>query len=261
MNPPSALLVNGSGSLVAAGRMVAHCLLVESSDGLVLVDTGLGTMDVAKPDMRLPRMWQALTRPRRYPAEPALRQVAALGFEPGTVRHIVLTHLDLDHVSGLADFPWATVHATRIEHDEAMAAKKNRYARGMWSHGPHWKTHEPSKDSWFGFDSGRIGDFEPEIRLVALPGHSDGNAGVAVKTNRGWLLNAGDAYFAHSEVHQPKRECPLGLEVFQSLLQTSAEARLATQDRLRTLIAAHPDDIQVFSAHDPSEFEALAGTL
>ena len=39
--PLSAKLVNGSGGLLAAGTLVCHCWLVESNDGLILVDTGI----------------------------------------------------------------------------------------------------------------------------------------------------------------------------------------------------------------------------
>ena len=75
----------------------------------------------------------------------------------------------------------------------------------------------------------------------------------AVETDKGWLLHAGDAYFAHGEVHAPTRECPTGLRIFQSLVEMDRKARLTNQTRLRQLAASNPH-VRVFSAHDPTEF-------
>ena len=38
MCPMSARLINGTGSYFERGRLVCHCLLIETNDGLVLVD-------------------------------------------------------------------------------------------------------------------------------------------------------------------------------------------------------------------------------
>ncbi|WP_223281445.1 MBL fold metallo-hydrolase [Streptomyces antnestii] len=46
-----------------------------------------------------------MARPVLDTGETAVRQVAALGYDIEDVRHIVLTHLDLDHAGGLRDFP------------------------------------------------------------------------------------------------------------------------------------------------------------
>ena len=50
MCPMSARLVNGQGGLFKRARLVCHVLLLETEDGLVLVDTGLGLGDIAKPE-------------------------------------------------------------------------------------------------------------------------------------------------------------------------------------------------------------------
>ena len=86
------------------GRLVCHVLLCETAGGLVLVDSGMGLADIAEPARRL-GLLRHLLQPSSDPATTAVRQVEALGFEPTDVRDIVLTHLDLDHVGGIADFP------------------------------------------------------------------------------------------------------------------------------------------------------------
>jgi hypothetical protein len=66
--------VSGVGPPWTAARMVCHCLLVETANGLVLVDTGFGTADLAAPDRRLGKPFVAVVRPRFDPAETALRR-------------------------------------------------------------------------------------------------------------------------------------------------------------------------------------------
>src|SRR5512140_2113675 len=84
------------------------CLLVESSDGLVLVDTGFGTRDYREPGLGMRALLAAMRSPRDV-SETAVHQVQGLGFSPESVHHIFMTHLHLDHAGGLPDFPWAQV--------------------------------------------------------------------------------------------------------------------------------------------------------
>nr|WP_246148118.1 MBL fold metallo-hydrolase [Nonomuraea turkmeniaca] len=110
MHPASRRLTNGTGGLFTAATLVCHCLLVETGQSLVLIDTGFGTRDAEDPVGSLGRRFLRLTRPELDPRESAVRQVIRLGYQPTDVRHIVLTHLDPDHTGGISDFPWATVH-------------------------------------------------------------------------------------------------------------------------------------------------------
>lgn len=265
MCPPFASLVNGRGSLVERGRMVCHCLVVESSDGLVLVDTGLGTGDVEDPRRRLGGGFVTMLRPRLDPAETALAQVERLGFRRSDVRHVVPTHLDLDHSGGLSDFPQAKVHVHARERAaldaRATVGERHRYRPLHFAHGPRWEEYEVAAggDTWFGFEHVRaaIGTSD-EVLLVPLFGHTRGHCGVAVKTATGWLLHAGDAYFAHGEVHSDPPECPWGLSFFQSRVEIDRDSRLANQARLRELALSRGAGVTVFSAHDPTELEAEA---
>ena len=119
MCPIGRRLVNGTGSIFQRARMVCHCLLIETNDGLALVDTGIGLDDIANPP-RLGPKWVRQTTPRLDPAETAVRQVEALGYSKSDVRHLLLTHLDRDHAGGIPDFPNAKVHVHRREHDMAV---------------------------------------------------------------------------------------------------------------------------------------------
>ena len=48
--------MNGTGSIFQRARMVCHCLLAETDDGLALVDTGIGLDDIADPPRMGPQM-------------------------------------------------------------------------------------------------------------------------------------------------------------------------------------------------------------
>jgi glyoxylase-like metal-dependent hydrolase (beta-lactamase superfamily II) len=259
LRPVSRRLVNGDGGLLEPGVMVCHCLLIETDRGLVLVDSGLGLADVRDPVGSLGARFVRLTRPLLDPDETAVRQVARLGYRPEDVRHIVVTHLDLDHAGGLADFPRATVHVHARERDAALsrstAGERRRYRPHHWAHGPTWATYSGTDgDAWFGFDAVRqLAGLPPEILLIPLAGHTRGHCAVAVDTGAGWLLHAGDAYFFHDETDPTRPRCTPGLRAFQALVQIDGPARRANQARLRELRAAHDDSVGIFSAHDHVE--------
>ena len=260
--PASARLINGTGGLLATGRMVCHCLLIESNDGLILVDTGLGLQDVADPAGRLGRPFLSAVRPRLDAEETAVRQIERLGFSATDVRHIVMTHLDLDHAGGLADFPEATVHVFAGEHEAAMAratlVEQRRYVPGQWAHHPKWRLHSIGGDHWMGFESVRAveANIGVDILLVPLIGHTRGHCGVAVRTETGWLLHCGDAYFFHDEIKYPPH-CSPGLRVFQRLVAMDNDERVRNQLRLRALNRVAGHRIQLFCAHDEVELAGM----
>lgn len=259
MCPIGRRLVNGTGGIFQRARMVCHCLLVETRDGLALVDTGIGLGDIADASRLGPR-WVRQTRPRLDPAETALHQVRALGYSPDDVRHLLLTHLDRDHAGGIPDFPKARVHVHRREYDMAVArrvvAPAGRYIAAQWAHGPDWAFYGEGGDDWFGFKGVRaLGDREPDILMIPLHGHTPGHCGIAVRGANGWLLHAGDSYFFHGQIETPPVRVPLMLGFFQRKADIDRTARIANQERLRQLNASHRAEVTIFNSHDPIDYE------
>lgn len=238
---------------------VNHCLLLETdADGLILVETGLGLDDVRDPDSVLGAEWVELSQPVLSEEETAIRQVERLGFSAGDVRHIFLTHLDIDHCGGLPDFPDARVHVLESEMTAAFAqAPSYRYRAGHWAHGPKWVGYaSESGEDWFGFTALRAKDVSSEILMIPLGGHTDGHAGIAVRTGEGWILHCGDAYYYHRELDADHHPHPL-LNLVQTASEVHHDLRLGTQARLRELVRDHGDEVTVVSAHDPWELRRL----
>ncbi len=77
--------------------------LIDHPRGLVLVDTGVETDDVHDPVLEV------------EPGQRIDRQMKRLGYEPGDVRYVILTHLHHDHMTCAPLFPQATFVVRRSE--------------------------------------------------------------------------------------------------------------------------------------------------
>jgi glyoxylase-like metal-dependent hydrolase (beta-lactamase superfamily II) len=216
------------------------CLLIESNDGLVLVDTGLGTRDYVDAPGIL-KTFKVVTIVPLNPKETAIRQISQLGYQPEDVHHIVLTHMHFDHAGGLPDFPWAKVHVHRREYEAIKSGKISRWMDGGYNrrilvHEPDIEIYEEKGDKWYDFDAIRL-PFEPEMYLLPLFGHSAGHCGVAVKDGNGWLLHVGDAASFAEDVPAWMVKIVLGPH----------------QPRLRTFDAAHPE-VRMTTGHMDLKF-------
>ncbi|MBV8887841.1 MAG: MBL fold metallo-hydrolase [Chroococcidiopsidaceae cyanobacterium CP_BM_RX_35] len=244
-------------------RLVCHCLLVETEQGLVLIDTGFGLQDVKAPSSRLSPFFILLNRIQFEQKYTVIAQIEQIGFSASDVRHIVLTHLDFDHAGGLEDFPEATVHVMQTEIDAAQDRRgllaSRRYRPGQWDEVKRWKYYSAGGEPWFGFSAVRdLDGLPPEILLIPLIGHTRGHAGIAIDTPSGWLLHAGDAYFYRHEMGSPKPRCTPGLRAYQWMMDVDHDARLHNQDRLHALSLDRSKGVRLFCSHDAVEFETFA---
>lgn len=252
-------------TILRRGRLTCHCLLAETSAGLVLVDTGFGLRDVADPASRLSRFFLLLLRPEFRAQMTAFRQIERMGLDPRDVRHIVMTHLDFDHAGGMDDFPDADIHLMADEADHARLQKtwldRARFRPRQWSRQDRWRLYHPDRgEPWFGFDRVQVLDgLPPDILMIPLPGHTFGHAGVALRHDGRWLLQAGDAYFHHAEMDLDAPRCTLGLRFYQWMMEKDRAQRLGNQERLRDLKRAHGAEVDVLCSHDVDEFERHSG--
>lgn len=263
MCPYGRRFFEGNGGLLEPGNVVCHCLLLESAEGLVLVESGLSTADLDPKRSRIPGLLRASLRPKLDPSQSALHQIRALGFSAKDVRHIVVTHLDFDHAGGISDFPDASVH---VFADELRAIEKpdwrekQRYLRHCWSHGVHWQEHSLCGESFHGFEAVRaLSRKETDILLIPVRGHTRGHAAVAVRQGEHYLVHCGDAYFHRDEMKAPPG-CPVGFELFQRLVAHDDGLRRKNQARLRELKQLAGPQLTLFSAHDPVELARMQET-
>jgi len=147
-------------------RMVTNCLLVESGDELLLLDSGIGD----KNDAKFRAIFGMEEGATRLP-----EQIRRAGYEPGDVTHVLLSHLHFDHcgwntrVQGdrvVPTFPNARYWMERGEVDHA----RNPNERDRASYDPaNW---EPL------FDAGLVELFDDAaepvagVRAVKAPGHN-----------------------------------------------------------------------------------------
>lgn len=235
-----------------------YCLLVETDDGPILVDTGFGLQDYEKPTLMMDAFMRWMGVPRKV-EETAVHQVESLGYDPQDVKHIVLTHLHLDHAGGMRDFPHANIHLFKGELDSATHPQ-TLLERGCdashWAHGPNWVLYDRENGEWFGLP--RIDILEgisPQMHLVPLPGHTRGHCGVAVSTTNGWIFLCGDAanpFHKEVDIHgHPVDKQPLN--VLPGWLAYNFCGPHVPG--LRRLVKEHGDEINVFSSHDIYSFE------
>jgi glyoxylase-like metal-dependent hydrolase (beta-lactamase superfamily II) len=252
---PFAFVLSDTATLTTFAHLVVHCLLVETNDGLVLVDCGFGIADRVRPTP-LEHAFMTASRSSRDLAEAAARQVVSLGYAIKDVRHIVQTHLHLDHAGGLPDFQQAQIHVHAVEYDAAMHPRTFRdlfYLPTHWSHNPKWVPYTSRGQTWFGLEAVRVLEgVSPAIWLVPLAGHTRGHCAVAVQAANRWLLHCGDAYISRSDI-DPER-APRSRPAWA---QPLARSLFPHAPRLRTLLDDHEDEVELFCAHDPDELARL----
>ena len=126
---------------VPGASMVCRVLVIELPDRLVLVDSGFSAADVADPSRLGPSRW--FLRPDLRIERTVRAQLAARGLDPETVGDVVLTHADVDHASGIRDFPAARIHLAAAEH-RAWAARRTLLEADPARAGGHSFTYQPA---------------------------------------------------------------------------------------------------------------------
>jgi glyoxylase-like metal-dependent hydrolase (beta-lactamase superfamily II) len=171
------------------------CLLIETEQGLALVDTGLGARDYSDPTW-FTQFFRVITVMPFDVNEAAVNQIQKIGYKPEDVKHIILTHMHFDHCGGLPDFPHARIHVHNREYNAFMGQsfdwKNAAYIPRNLAHKPDIALYETIDSKWYDFDAIRL-PFAPEMFFIPLFGHSAGHCGLAVKTDAGWRFHVADA--------------------------------------------------------------------
>jgi glyoxylase-like metal-dependent hydrolase (beta-lactamase superfamily II) len=192
--------------------IVAFCV-EHPGAGPLLIDTGLHPSVAESPRASLGLIGSQSFKSVRMRPEQALPvQLRDRGIDPGRVSVVAMTHLHIDHASGISEFPNASFVVSSREWEAARkAGPLHGYVRRQFDHPFEWRTLDfdsPDADSFasFGRSYDLLGD--GSIRLVFTPGHTLGHISVVLRLTSREVLVAGDAIYnltALNEGHLPFR--------------------------------------------------------
>lgn len=153
-------ILGGTSKAKIKGGM--HPTLVETPDGLTLLDAGFG-----------PELPESLREDYELQREQSLMDhLSDLGHTPQDITHVVLSHLDADHVGWALNgdrFPKARVYVQRDALEEA---------RGLPDHPSRYESvpavERGIEEGWCELVDGE-GEIAPGIRVELRPGHAAGH--------------------------------------------------------------------------------------
>lgn len=176
-------------------------LIHHPTAGPFLVDTGLHPSVASKPDENLGRLVTNLGRPELEPGQDLPAQLRSRGIDPKSIRLVVMTHLHLDHSSGMSEFPGAMFVLTEEEWQAATTESRplaNGYRDAHYDYAFDYRTlsysgEQISSYSTFGRTFDLFGD--GSVRLAYTPGHSAGHQSVICRLRDRDLVIAGDVIY------------------------------------------------------------------
>jgi glyoxylase-like metal-dependent hydrolase (beta-lactamase superfamily II) len=208
-----------------------NCLLVETPDGVAVIDTGLGASFLGYG----PAIGAQVGK--------LGEQLTVAGFRTSDVAAVLFTHLHQDHVrgatwSGEPTFPAASwfAHAAEVAFWSADGAEA---AAGAAEH------LQPAREAirLFGERLHRVEyDHEvlPGIRTVDAAGHTPGHTAILLESRGERLLSTGDAFHHRLQVSHTGWGTPW-----------DHDRRRATLSRQRLLAWAADENIRVHAYHLP----------
>jgi glyoxylase-like metal-dependent hydrolase (beta-lactamase superfamily II) len=219
--------------------------------GAILIDTGLHPDALADPgaDFGFPmRLLFKGIRPARASFDTQLRDA---GIAPDEVEHVVMTHLHVDHTSGMRLLSRATFTCARQE----WAAAQRRFAAAKGYVARHLPPASRMRLVDVQRDGTSYGSFERSldllgdgsIRLISTPGHTPGHLSVLVNvTDRPPTLLVGDAAYTLRSIEDG---------VLPMITNDDERSRTSLRE-LRDFAHANPDAILV-PTHDPDAWRSL----
>jgi N-acyl homoserine lactone hydrolase len=199
-----ALKVSGLFTSRSSGWLWVPCpafLITHPAKGSILVDTSLHSSMAAKPAENFGRLAARFARPRVEPGKDLLSQLRERGADPRSISLVVMTHLHMDHASGISEFPSSTFVVSSAEWTAATTGSRpllRGYRPQHYDYAFDYRLVDfdsPGVDSYSTF--GRAFDLlgDGSIRLAFTPGHTVGHMCVLARLRDRDFVIAGDAVY------------------------------------------------------------------
>lgn len=222
-------------------------LVDHPSQGLMLLDTGLHADFAKKQTGNFGRLLGTIVKTQAGPGRSSFEQIRDLGADPDDVRHVFLSHLHLDHPSGLPAFRGnrrVKVHVDPAELAEAGGALSlfKGYIKSHLAGFDIEPVRYPVRMAPFD----RAWDFfgDGSVWILATPGHTPGHASALVRTTGGLVFLTFDA--AHR-----RDNLDLGIPPKGDLRQGRGSVAA-----IAAFLKDHPQVKPVFG-HDPDQLASL----
>ena len=220
-------LFGGSRKMRIRGAM--HAVLVETGENVVLIDAGFG-----------PELPEALVGRYELQREKSLMDhLQEAGHTAEDVTHVILSHLDADHVGWALEppsFPNATVY---VQEDALEEARKMPESDGRRAAVP--AVERGVEEGWCELQSGS-GEVVPGIRVEVRSGHSAGH-------QIAWIGSGEDAALYTADL------APARIWLDPDLISKGdTDPEAARKNRVEVLEEAESKNSPVILYHEPGDF-------
>jgi glyoxylase-like metal-dependent hydrolase (beta-lactamase superfamily II) len=220
-------LFGGSRKMRIRGAM--HAVLVETGENLVLIDAGFG-----------PELPEVLVGRYELQREKSLMDhLQEAGYAAEDVTHVILSHLDADHVGWALEppsFPNATVY---VQEDALEEAREMPETDGRRAAVP--AVERGVEEGWCELQSGG-GEVVPGIRVEVRSGHSAGH-------QIAWIGSGDDAALYTADL------APAKIWLNPDLISGGdTDPDAARKNRIEVLEEAESKNSPVILYHEPGDF-------
>lgn len=181
-------------------------LITHPSAGPVLVDTAFHGSVATQPAANLGRVAARLSRARLEPGRSVPAQLRERGIDARGLQTVILTHLHVDHTSGISEYPQATFVLAAREWEAAANDDRPSLRGYRTSHFDYLFDYRTVDFDAAGISSyasfGRTFDLfgDGSIQLAFTPGHTPGHCSVIARLADRDLVIAGDAIYTHAQL-------------------------------------------------------------
>ncbi|GAW93543.1 N-acyl homoserine lactonase family protein [Calderihabitans maritimus] len=180
----------GMGKIV---NVPVYSALINTDDGVVLVDTGLNPDGLTNPE----RAWGSrakVVRPILTEEDDIRNRLGQLGFSINDVKFVINTHLHWDHTGGNRFFKDCPIIVQKAEYRFALYPDSHLSSSYMENHFKHPLNYKLIE-----------GDQEivPGVSVITSPGHTPGHQSVIIDLpETGTVILAGDAIYCNMNLEE-----------------------------------------------------------